>query len=157
MKKLCIILSLIASPLFLNAAAPADRRLGENLMQAVQEHDVDQVRQLLLAGANPSYSPRLALTILFSAIGTQNVEILGLLLDAGLDPNTHFGAGTALHRAAKANNLEMVDMLLGFGADASIENSLGQKAGEVTDDPAIQALINPARAHDWKVKAARKR
>ena len=63
-----------------------------------------------------------------NAINRRNVLSghLGALLDAGADPNSCCQSGTiALMLAAKAGNLEMMDLLLLAGADVSATNTTG--------------------------------
>lgn len=60
-----------------------------------------------------------------------NDTIAGLLLDAGADPNVRDSDGwTALAFAAYRRSASAVDLLLEAGADAVLEPTGGEKAGE---------------------------
>ncbi len=124
----------------LEAAAPRQKNLDDDLHQAVNFNNEEGVRQALLNRANPAGPNEAA--IMFAAIATNNETILGMLLDAGLDPNITTQAGSsALHRAAQIGNKEMVELLLGFGANATATNAAGKTPAELTTNPEIQALL----------------
>jgi ankyrin repeat protein len=75
----------------------------------------------------------------FPAIGggkADHLEIARLLLDAGADVNAHKRGQTALHWAARGGQGEMVDLLLGRGADPNARAKTPQ--GELT--PLAMAL-----------------
>jgi ankyrin repeat protein len=69
----------------------------------------------------------------FPAIGggtADNLEIARLLLDAGAAVDAHKRGQTALHWAARGGQMEMVDLLLGRGADPNARAKTPQ--GEMT-------------------------
>lgn len=149
MKKLSIAFALIVSLCAISHLHSADAgSLDERLYQAVDSSQEDDVRTLLSQGANfNTFLP----TIAMLALATGNITILGMLLDAGMDPNI------ILHLAAETNNKEAVEILLGFGADATLTNAAGQTPEELTTDPGIKALLSPSFASKGLTKSAHKR
>ncbi len=109
-----------------------------DLIDAIRQGDVAEVRELLDGGANPNavvskedvvglflYGDTNIVKqkpVLILAIETQNTEIVKALLTAGADPNTKTtSGGTALYYAVGAEQSapEMTALLLEHGADAN--------------------------------------
>ena len=77
-----------------------------------------------------------------SAAAGGHPAIAHLLLDRGADVDSIEAEGfSPLHAAAAAHNIEMVSLLLGRGADPSLLTADGRTARDLTDDPAIAALL----------------
>jgi len=92
----------------------------------------EAVRLLLESGASVSAVSRNAQTNqplhATLALG-RNAETIGLLLDAGADPNARQTAGfTALFSAAAANRRDLAEILIQHGANPGILNDFGQSA-----------------------------
>ena len=86
------------------------------LCMAVKQNRPDLVRLLLDAGA----SPKFGMSSLIIAIKQDNFLILQMLLEAGVDPNENMEDDyRAIMDAAFHGNLEMVKLLVAYGADAS--------------------------------------
>jgi cytohesin len=121
------------------------------LQEAVQRGDLDRVRVLLAAHADPNLgSVQKPLFIaaqrgyaeivqalldagardknesLVVAVGDGHREIVAMLLQAGAD--VHFGADTALRKAAHNADLELVNELLAAGADPGARAEDGETA-----------------------------
>jgi len=64
---------------------------------------------------------------IFDAAGSDDVELVRALLAEGADVNASQGDGmTALHRAARAGNLAMAELLIGAGANLEAKTRLGE-------------------------------
>lgn len=64
------------------------------------------------------------------------------LLKLGADPNIRDQMGeTALHKAVRQGKLKAVQTLLAHGADTEIKNNSGQRAQDLSQDPAILKLF----------------
>ena len=91
------------------------------LLAAAQKSHEDTVALLLEHGAllDQDLSPSSSKAMIFGLSSNQNIAVL--LLDNGANVNiVHPGSGvTALHRAAKKGNAELVDLLLARGANSS--------------------------------------
>lgn len=106
---------------------------------------LEAARYLLSQGANieaAAHNQRFAgeARPLHSAVAAQHREVIGLLLDAGADPNSRqHGGFTPLLEAAQLGNAELVDLLLNHGAntadtleDGSSASDLARRAGNVS-------------------------
>jgi len=98
---------------------------AENLCFYAKEGDLDMVRKLLRAGANPNeVVPPLNESALHAA-ARGSPAIVELLLAEGADPNIKEGMNgqTSLHLAASMGHVEIVSLLLREGADPnSVDN-----------------------------------
>lgn len=77
------------------------------LMEAVKNRKIESVKKLLNAGADSKPT-------LIHALDNNELDILELLIEAGLDPNISIDdeKNTTLHWAAKKGNLEITEFLL---------------------------------------------
>lgn len=95
--------------------------LGLKLLKAVKEADIEQVKQLILQGADVDTKGEDDNTPLHYAVG--NTELLQMLLEADADVNVKNSFGvTPLHEAAKSNT-EAVKLLLLKNADVEAKDS----------------------------------
>lgn len=94
--------------------------LGAELAMAAGHDDVDGVRRLLAAGANPDFNNAMALWLSLSA-GTHGQmnekENVRLLLAAGADPN--LCAADILNCACHGAGMETIGLILSHGVDFS--------------------------------------
>lgn len=86
------------------------------LEAAILQGDIDTVRTLLQAGANPNPSVWYQTPVLVVAARKGNLEIVQELIVAGAKVNRGFDE-LPLHTAAEAGHLEVVRILLDAGAD----------------------------------------
>lgn len=86
---------------------------------------------------------------LFSQIKKGNIENVRVLLDAKVDPNGKFMSETPIYIAAKANNFEIVKLLIDRGAklDRSFFSELFEAIRNKNSDMALYLLDNGARTH----------
>ncbi len=103
--------------------------LNKALVTAIDQGDVEAVRDLLAAGANPRTVDGNGVPILIKAAVSGNVAMAELLLSKGAEVNAGDSKGnTPLMIAAGTGNLELVKILLNNGADVDIRNSRGVTA-----------------------------
>ena len=88
----------------------------EALIGAVDEGDLQAVRELLAAGADPNATVH-GYTALYIAASEEHLAIVQELLAAGADPNAMYNGYTAIYTAAQRGNLAIVRKLLAAGAD----------------------------------------
>ena len=88
---------------------------------AVQADDVALARTLIKAGAKASLANRLGVTPMALAATNGSEALLGLLLEAGANPNeaTSPEGETVLMTAARTGNVPAVERLLKAGADVN--------------------------------------
>ena len=118
-----------------NAVAPREPAGDEaKLMAAVRHTNVDAVRSLIGAGANPNMGDYWRNTPLLEAVRQDNLELTQILLDAGARPNVKGRGHTPLGVAARNGNVRLVEMLLRAGADPD-------RRGDDGDTPAHAAAL----------------
>lgn len=89
--------------------------------------DVEMVRELLAAGADPMVSVGKGLTPLHTFSGEGNTEIVVVLLDAGVDVDVRDeGGNTPLCQAAAYGRTDPARVLLERGADVNVSTTKGQ-------------------------------
>ena len=113
---------LAAAELFLTAGIDPNAWEGERrelpLMVAVRDAEPAMVELLLKGGSDPDVDSR----ILAVPAALGRTPIVGLLLDAGADPETKDRLGrTALIHAVEAGETEVARRLLGAGAQVDVE------------------------------------
>lgn len=104
--------------------------LNDKLFEAVEAGNQDEVRRLIAAGAEVNAQPLSVRkdrsdpglpieTPLIYAVCNEDPSMLHLLLELGADPESYSDgdADCALHLAVESNSLEMVKLLLDYGAD----------------------------------------
>ena len=100
--------------------------LNKELLEAVRAGDVQRVRELLEAGANPNARDKDGLTPLHWAASEGHADIVKILLEHGADPNTKIKYGwTPLHYASREGHADVVKLLLEHGADPNTKKDDG--------------------------------
>lgn len=92
------------------------------LVRAAAEGNVQVVHLLLKAGACTHSTSEDKETALQAAVGSRNVDLIQILIDAGADVNAPAGpmrGRTALQIAAEESNIQIVKLLLSHGADVN--------------------------------------
>jgi len=87
-------------------------------MSAIYGNNIEAVRAMLTAGASPNYTSQSGNLPIHIAIGHGNLEIAGLLLEAGADIDIieHHYNRTPLHFAAINGNSEIAQFLISHNA-----------------------------------------
>jgi hypothetical protein len=97
------------------------RAIDRALYEAADEGDLDQVKELVQAGANVSAKVEGDGSPLIGAARSRRVEIAQFLLDQGADPNGAVaGDGSPLINAAQSGSLQIVRLLVDRGADVNL-------------------------------------
>jgi len=105
------------------AGAPRkkSRALDRALYEAANDGNLEEVRELVQAGANPSAIIDGDGSPLIGAARSGRTEIAGFLLDQGADPNGVVeGDGSPLIAAAQNGRIDQVQMLIDRGADVNL-------------------------------------
>jgi ankyrin repeat protein len=109
---------------------PVSAAVDAPLADAAMRQDVDAVRGLIARGADPDAAHGDGMTALHWAAQHGDVEIAGLLLDAGADTETRtrLGGHTPLHVASRSAQELTVTALLVAGADPAAVTTTGATA-----------------------------
>ena len=116
----------------------------------------DVVKMLLDAGANPNKEAGEGNTALLVAAEKECKEVAKVLLEGGADPNVaqvDNGRWTALHHAAYEGDIEMVQLLVDYGADPDAEDENGETALHFARDMehcAVIGLLN--NLGSWRIQ-----
>nr|XP_034962778.1 ankyrin repeat and SOCS box protein 2 isoform X1 [Zootoca vivipara]XP_034962787.1 ankyrin repeat and SOCS box protein 2 isoform X1 [Zootoca vivipara] len=96
------------------------------LYLATNRGNLECVRLLLQAGAEPDIANKARETPLYKACERRNAEAVQVLLEYNADANHRCNRGwTALHEAVARNDLEIIDLLVKGGAKVESTNSYG--------------------------------
>ncbi|HYE85835.1 MAG TPA: ankyrin repeat domain-containing protein [Vicinamibacterales bacterium] len=123
------------------------RALDRALYEAALAGDLDEVKEILAAGGNPSGKIDGDGSPLIGAARSGRSEIAKLLLDHGADPNGVVeGDGSPLIAAAQRGQLDISQLLIAHGADVNLavegdENPL-MNAAEGGHLPIVQLLVS---------------
>ncbi|MEP6782283.1 MAG: M56 family metallopeptidase [Acidobacteriota bacterium] len=97
------------------------RAIDRALYEASNDGDMDQVKELIAAGANPGATIDGDGNALIGAARSGRADIARLLLDQGADPNgTVGGDGSPLISACQNGRLDQVQLLIDRGADVNL-------------------------------------
>lgn len=118
------------------AGSPYDNATTISLMNAIIDQEQDWVMCLLLASESDIFKrlgEQETAKLLFRAVDKECDTIVDLFLASGANPNVSDEHGdTIAHRAAKAENMNLIDVLSGFPeVDFEYINNQGKKAENV--------------------------
>lgn len=122
---------------------------GDPLLHFAAVHAPQVVDLLLELGADVNQPNEGGQTLLGKAVGHGEVALrrTRYWLERGADPR-HDGNRFGLHSAAFHADLDMVDLLLTYGADATVRNSNGQRAEDIAATrPGPVAVVVRQRLH----------
>ena len=104
--------------------------MDEELIRAVEDGDIENIRILLDAGANPNILDIYGSTALMIASLRGHIEIVRLLLERGAqtDWKDNNDGYTALMIASIYSNTEMVRLLLKHGTEVNLQSHYGNTA-----------------------------
>lgn len=100
---------------------------GNQLHKAAYDGDIEAVRNILKNKVDPDERDSFGGTALHAAMFQENMEIIKLLIEAGLDVNAQgiSNGYTPLHDAVWDNNLEAAKLLILYGARTDIKGNDG--------------------------------
>lgn len=109
-------------------SSPNQSHAESALHHAAWSGDLDQVRELIAAGADVNWIDSGGETALFGATACGRVEVVRCLLDAGArhDLRERTRGYTPLHGAASHGNLPTIEALVRAGADAKAADDSGR-------------------------------
>ena len=111
------------------------------LLFAARIGDVESARLLLQAGADANDSQPDGVSALVLAAHSGHGDLGALLLESGADPNA-FGSGyAALHAAILRSDLDLVKVLLDYGADPDVRIAKGTPLRRDTTDWNLPATL----------------
>ncbi|UTE77466.1 ankyrin repeat domain-containing protein [Rossellomorea sp. KS-H15a] len=114
----------------------------EEFLHAIYQENYGLVNVFLQAGYNPDIRGTNQLPILIELAFSDANQMIELLLEKGLDPNTPDYAGnTALLRASIRNNPDLVESLLRHGA-IDKENNAGYTARKIAEEDGYKEIVN---------------
>jgi len=117
---------------------------SDKLHKAAYNGDIQTVRVILKDKINPDERDSFGGTALHAAMFQDNMKIVELLIDAGLDVNAQgtYNKYTPLHDAVWANNLTAAKLLIKYGAKTNIKSRDGLTAYEKALDENKKELAN---------------
>lgn len=130
------------------------------LLAAALTGSIENVRTLLKYGADPNARDRTGGTALMNAAAFGSPELLRLLIAHGADPNARtreapelrqVAGSTALMQAASLERTANVVTLLAHGADPTPRDADGHSAADLTEDPALAAMLRKAET-GWRAR-----
>ncbi|KAI9226590.1 MAG: ankyrin repeat-containing domain protein, partial [Piptocephalis tieghemiana] len=122
-------------------SSPSSASRSTALFSAIVSHDVARVKLQLARGARSDAKDSGGWTALQQACVYGNVDIVRALLEAGASPDIPGGpvGDRPLHDATRRGWVDVVECLLGFGADPTKVNLRGQTALDI-----LEGLSHPS-------------
>ncbi len=137
--------TLAVSALLLVAATPDESPVAD----AAQRGEVEEIRNLLRQGADPSAAQPDGMTALHWSALNDQLDIVETLIFAGatLQPATRVGGYTPLHLASRAGNAEVVTALLDAGASPDILTGTGAASLHFAAEADVVGVVNALVEH----------
>jgi ankyrin repeat protein len=117
--------------------------LTNRLIGAAIGSRIAVVEALLEYGVSADTRTRTGMPLLMSAVNSFKSDIAQALLEHGADPNAQQTTTdlTALIVAARNSQVDMVKLLLSFGASTEIHDRTGRRAIDVTSSEEIRLIL----------------
>jgi ankyrin repeat protein len=126
MKRLLLLVLIFSSINLFNVNAMQEEQLHKELFDAIQLHNLQEVRSLLRNIENVNIKNNNEETPLYWAVRANQLEIVQLLLNNGakasVNMTSRFG-DTPLYWAIRNENPQMIQLLLDSGANVNITNN----------------------------------
>ncbi|KZV62432.1 ankyrin [Peniophora sp. CONT] len=125
----CISGSARIAELLLDYGAAIDAPTEDNvtpLAYTINYHQHETAALLVARGAMVHALESMRAAVLYTAACANNVDIMPMLLQLGLDVNAPFRGETALHAATRFRNRESIEMLLRNGANVLTNSQSGE-------------------------------
>lgn len=114
--------------------------------------NAEQVKHLLIAGANPNTKDNAGWTPLQEMISYGYIEISKLLLSCGASPNiSGYDAKTPLHEAVECNRIEEAKLLLDHHANKDLCDQYGKKPIDYCKSDEMRQLLIDAQSSSEKI------
>ncbi|KRY58999.1 Protein phosphatase 1 regulatory subunit 16A, partial [Trichinella britovi] len=121
---------------------------GTILLEATQRRDIQEVKQLLIDGADPNSHNEDGLTALHQCAIDNDEEMMQLLIDFHADVNARDSElWTPLHAAACCGHINTMQLLIKNGAALLAVNSDGNMPYDICDDEAALDYIETEMAN----------
>jgi hypothetical protein len=128
------------------APATSDASNPSAALAAIGEGDADALEELLGAGLSANVTLDGGSSLLLAATEAGSTDCVEVLIKAGAAVGFARAADgcTALHAAAMASQMEVVELLLGHGANVHAKSSAGKTAAELATHADITSLLGEA-------------
>ncbi|KMQ96512.1 brca1-associated ring domain protein 1-like protein [Lasius niger] len=114
--------------------------------------NAEQVKQLLIAGANPNTKDNAGWTPLQEMVSYGCIEICKLLLSCGALPNiSGYEKKTPLHDAAESDRIEEAKLLLDYHADKNLYDQYGKKPIDYCKSDEMRQLLTNIQSSSEKI------
>uniref|UniRef100_A0A7S4KRM4 Ankyrin repeat domain-containing protein n=1 Tax=Paramoeba aestuarina TaxID=180227 RepID=A0A7S4KRM4_9EUKA len=112
------------------------------LFRGINTTQKDVVEKALELGADVNSKDQNLTPLLLLAQKRNNAKILQLLLQKGADVTaTSLTKQNALHQVAYHGDLEMAEILLGYGVDFTVENTYGKTPEDIANTRNFSELV----------------
>jgi ankyrin repeat protein len=115
-----IIFSILSTIIYCQPSRPPIEVLNRELLDEALDGSLEEVKRLLLMGADIKAKNEYGLTPFELAVVGNNCSVVEYFLQLGQNPNLERGGGTLLMSAAANGNIELLKLLLKYGADPEL-------------------------------------
>ncbi|TGM55877.1 ankyrin repeat domain-containing protein [Leptospira biflexa] len=113
------------------------------LFQAVENGNLEEVKNLLAQGVSINAKDSLGNSSLIKAVDGEEMELTKFLIQKGANVNLRNTMGeTALYRAVYRGNLELVKLLVKAGAETKAKTVGGISIAELAEERGEEGILN---------------